>query len=128
VSSRSAEYFHVESTNQAGPGAIIVTGMINAGGTEHPGRAIDNATFSDGTFRIDHSSGHPTVHFNPTTCIGTITQSGPFRVYDGTGRFSHLNGSGMYQFAALYATARGASSCTKTVTAYIETINGAIFH
>jgi hypothetical protein len=125
-SSPSAEYFHVESTSQAGPGAIIVTGVINAGGIEHPGRAIDNATFSDGSFRIDHSSGHPTVRFSTTTCIGTITQSGPFRVYDGTGRFSQLNGSGRYQFAATYATGRGASGCTKTVTAYIQTINGVI--
>lgn len=126
-SSRPVEFFHVASTNPAGPGAIIVTGKINDGGTEHPGRAVDHATFSDGTFRIDHSSGRPTVHFNATTCIGTITQSGPFRVFDGTGRFSHFNGRGVYRFAAIYATSRGARGCTRTVTAYIETINGAIF-
>ncbi len=85
-----------------------MTGVVNAGGIEHPGRAVDDAAFREGSFRIDHSSGHPTVRFNPTICVGTISQAGPFRVYDGTDRFSHLNGSGMYQFTAIYTTARAA--------------------
>jgi hypothetical protein len=120
------EYFHVASTNEAGPGAIIVTGVFNDGGIEHPGRSVDDAVFGDGTFRVDHSAGQPTARFNPKTCVGTITQTGPFRVYDGTGRFSGLQGSGIYQFYATYTTGRNATGCTKTMTAYIETINGVI--
>jgi hypothetical protein len=126
ASSGRAEYFHVASTNQAGPGAIIVTGVFNDGGVEHPSRTVDSAVFGDGTFRIDHSSGQPTTRFNARTCVGTITQTGPFRVYDGTGRFSGLGGSGTYWFYATYTTGRNATGCTKTVTAYIETIDGAI--
>jgi hypothetical protein len=126
ASSGRAEYFHVASTNQAGPGAIIVTGVFNDGGVEHPSRTVDSAVFGDGTFRIDHSSGQPTTRFNARTCVGTITQTGPFRVYDGTGRFSGLGGSGTYWFYATYTTGRNAAGCTKTVTAYIETIDGAI--
>jgi hypothetical protein len=126
TSSGRAEYFHVASTNQAGPGAIIVTGVFNDGGVEHPSRTVDSAVFGDGTFRIDHSSGQPTTRFNARTCVGTITQTGPFRVYDGTGRFSGLGGSGTYWFYATYTTGRNAAGCTKTVTAYIETIDGAI--
>ena len=34
------EYFHVVSTKPSGPGTIIVTGVVNAGGTEKPGRAV----------------------------------------------------------------------------------------
>jgi hypothetical protein len=64
--------------------------------------------------------------FDPQTCVGTITQTGPFRVYDGTGRFAGLGGSGTYWFHATYTTGRNVAGCTKTVTAYIETINGAI--
>ena len=120
------EYFRVASTNQAGPGAIIVTGVVEDGGVEHPSRTVDSAVFSDGTFRIDHSAGQPTARFNPQTCVGTITQTGPFRVYGGTGRFSRLGGSGTYWFYATYTTGRTAAGCTKTMTAYIETINGAI--
>lgn len=121
---KDSEYFHVESTNPAGPGAIVITGVVNAGGVEHPGRAIDGATFAGGTFRIDHSAGRPTVHFDPATCVGTITQNGPFSVIDGTGRFAHLAGSGRYEFRAIYTTASGAKGCGKAMTAYIEQING----
>jgi hypothetical protein len=122
--SRWAEYFHVASTNPAGPGVIIVTGAFSDGGVEHPGRTIDQAVFNGGSFRIDHSAGHPTSRFNPQTCVGTITQTGPFHIYDGTGRFAGINGSGTYQFDATYTTARTTAGCSKTMTAYIETING----
>ena len=126
ASSGLAEHFRVASVNQAGPGAIIVTGAFNDGGIEHPGRAVDNAVFGDGTFRIDHSAGHPTARFDPETCVGTITETGPFRVYDGTGRFAGIQGSGTYWFYATYTTARNADGCTEAMTAYIETISGAI--
>ena len=126
AASGRAEYFHVASTNQAGPGAIIVTGVVDDGGVEHPSRTVDSAVFTNGTFRIDHSSGQPTTRFNTQTCMGTITQTGPFRVYDGTGRFARFGGSGTYWFYATYTTARNAGGCTETVTAYIETITGAI--
>ena len=126
ASSGLTEHFHVASVNQAGPGAIIVTGVFDDGGIERPGRAVDNAVFGDGTFRIDHSAGQPTTRFDPKTCAGTIAQTGPFRVYDGTGRFSGIQGSGTYWFYAIYTTARNAAGCTTTITAYIETINGTI--
>src|ERR1700733_6730387 len=45
-SAARTEYFHVVSTKPSGPGTIIVTGVVNAGGTEKPGRAIDGATFA----------------------------------------------------------------------------------
>ncbi len=122
--SGSTERFYVASTNPAGPGAIIVTGVINAGGIEHPGRAADNAVIDGITFRIDHSAGQPTVRFDPKTCVGTITQTGPFSVSGATGSLSQLDGSGTYRFNAEYTTARSTTGCTTTMTAYIETING----
>jgi hypothetical protein len=124
--SARTEYFHVASTDPSGPGTIIITGIVNAGGTEHPGRAIDDATFAGGGFRIDHSAGHPSARFNNQTCTGTINQTGPFTVIDGTGRFSGLAGSGTYVFHALYTTARDGKGCTKVMTGYIETIDGTL--
>jgi hypothetical protein len=122
----STEYIDVASTNEAGPGAIILTGVLDIGGVEHPGRAIDQVSFSSGTFRIDHSSGQPTVTFDKATCVGMIVQTGPFRIEDGTGRFAGLDAQGRYYFHATYTTSRGASgSCTQTTTAYIETIRAA---
>ena len=123
-SAAHTEYFHVVSTKPSGPGTIIVTGVINAGGTEKPGRAIDGATFASGSFRIDHSVGQPTVRFDSATCVGTITQAGPFEVIDATGDMSGLAGSGRYVFQALYTTARVATHCSSTMTAYTETIEG----
>ena len=124
--SAGVEYFHVASTDSEGPGAIIVTGVVDAGGAEHPGRAIDGATFAGGGFRIDHSVGHPTIAFDPKTCVGTIDQTGPFSIIDGTGRFAALAGSGNYVFHAIYTTARGAGGCTEVMTAYLENIDGAL--
>jgi hypothetical protein len=124
--SARTEYFHVASTAPSGPGTIIITGVIDAGGAEHPGRAIDDATFVGGGFRIDHSAGHPSVRFNPDICVGTINQTGPFIVLDGTGRFSGLAGSGTYVFHALYTTARDAGGCTNVMTGYIGTIDGTL--
>ncbi len=124
--SARTEYFHVASTAPSGPGTIIITGVADAGGTEHPGQAIDDATFAGGGFRIDHSAGHPSARFNAETCVGTINQTGPFSVIDGTGRFSGLAGSGTYVFRALYTTARDGRGCTKVMTGYIESIDGTI--
>ncbi len=123
ASSGSTERFYVASTNPAGPGAIIVTGVINAGGIEHPGRGVDNAVIDGSTFRIDHSAGQPTVRFDPKTCVGNITQTGPFSVSGANGSLAQLNGSGIYRFSAEYTTARSTTGCTTTMTAYIETIN-----
>lgn len=124
---RDTEVFEVASTNPAGPGSIILTGVVDAGGVEHPGRAIDSASFADGGFRIDHGSGHPTEHFDATTCVGTISQVGSFDIVDGTGRFADLTGTGHYVFRATYTTARDAAGCNKkAMTAYIETIHGAV--
>jgi len=124
--SAGTEYFHVASTAPSGPGTIIITGVVDAGGTEHPGRAIDDATFAGGGFRIDHSAGQPSARFNARTCVGTISQEGPFSVIDGTGRFSGLAGTGTYVFHALYTTARDAGGCTRVMTGYIETIDGTV--
>jgi hypothetical protein len=123
-SAARTEYFHVVSTKPSGPGTIIVTGVVNAGGTEKPGRAVDGATFADGSFRIDHSAGHPTVRFDSATCVGAITQAGPFEVIDATGDMGGLAGGGRYVFQALYTTARVAGHCSSTMTAYAETIEG----
>ncbi len=125
--SKDTEVFQVASTSPDGPGSIIITGVVDAGGVEHPGRAIDGASFAGGGFRIDHSSGHPTSRFDTATCVGTISQVGTFEVIDGTGRFAPLTGTGRYSFRATYTTARDAAGCDPAkMTAYIENIYGVV--
>jgi hypothetical protein len=70
--------WHRPSRPAQAPSSVI-TGVVDAGGSEHPGQAIDDATFAGGGFRIDHSSGHPSARFNAATCVGTINQTGPVR-------------------------------------------------
>jgi len=123
--SADTESFDVASTAQPGPGAVVLTGPLDEGGIEHPGRSIDDAVFANGSFRIDHSAGQPTVRFDQTTCVGTISQVGPFDVIDATGPFTALEGhQGTYRFDVTYTTGRDAEGCTAQTTAYIETIHG----
>jgi len=123
--STDTEYFDVASTTSSGPGAIVLAGPLDEGGREHPGRSIDDATFANGSFRIDHSAGRPTVRFDRSTCVGTITQVGPFEVIDATGPFTVLQGhQGTYHFDVTYATGRDAEGCTSETTAFIESIHG----
>jgi len=121
------EYFQVASTRAAGPGAIVITGALSAGGVEQPGRSIDRATFAGGSFRINHSVGHPTVRFDRSSCVGTLSEVGPFEVFDATGPFTALEGHrGTYRFHAVFTDAKGPTGCTDTTTAYIETIDGVL--
>jgi hypothetical protein len=123
--SADTESFDVASTAQPGPGAVVLTGPLDEGGIEHPGRSIDDAVFANGSFRIDHSAGQPTVRFDQTTCVGSISQVGPFDVIDATGPFTALQGhQGTYRFDVTYTTGRDAEGCTAQTTAYIETIHG----
>jgi len=64
------------------------------------------------------------VRFDSSTCVGTITQVGPFEVIDATGHMGGLVGSGWYSLQALYTTARVAGHRSSTMTAYTETIEG----
>jgi len=89
------EHFYVYSTRQAGPGTITLSGVLNERGVEQPGRYIDRASFANGSFRINHSAGRPTSRFDRATCAGTITQAGPFYVFDATGRFRALMWNGL---------------------------------
>jgi hypothetical protein len=124
---RDTERFEVASTNPTGPGAIIVTGVVDAGGVEDPGRTADSAHFADGGFRIDHASGRPTERFDAATCVGTISEASTFAVIDGTGRFADLSGTGRYIFRATYTTARDSTGCNQqAITAYEENIDGVV--
>ena len=124
--SAHTEYFHVASTAPSGPGTIIITGIADAGGTEHPDEPSTTQPSPEVASASTTVPGHPSVRFNAETCVGTINQTGPFSVIDGTGRFSGLAGSGTYMFHALYTTARDGRGCTKIMTGYIESIDGTI--
>jgi hypothetical protein len=73
ASARSGfEHFQIMTTSETSSRqSIIATGVFTAGGVDHPGARVDTAVFPDGTFKIAHSSGTGTPHFNPKTCLGS---------------------------------------------------------
>ena len=62
--------------------------------------------FPDGTFRIRHSSGKGTQHFNPNTCLNVISLHGTYKLLAGTGKYSTLSGHGRYQLSIVFVAAQ----------------------
>ncbi|HEY2791231.1 MAG TPA: hypothetical protein VGJ28_02680 [Micromonosporaceae bacterium] len=103
-----AEHFEVYATNfEASYAPVYLTGVITTVGTGYK----DFAEGQDqvyapnvggnvgGTFVIDHpgltQTQGVTTTFDPTTCVTTITGSGPVHFIDGTGIFKKVRGTGV---------------------------------
>jgi hypothetical protein len=103
------EHFKLVFNSETGPGAIFASGVFNAGGTDYQGRQTDEAVFPGGTFKIHHASVHTTFQFNPNTCRGTLTGSGPYRLANGYGDFVGIKASGTASLKGTIATGRNAN-------------------
>jgi len=118
-------YFQLMTTSPASsaPEAIIVRGAFTAGGVNHPGNRVDTAMFPDGTFKIAHSNGTGTQHFNPRTCLGTIVLNGTYRLSGGTGAYAGIRGHGIYRLNITFVSARNsAGNCLRRPTAFQQII------
>jgi len=105
------EHFQLMNATVANnaPSSIIATGVFTAGGVDHPGDKVDRVVFPDGTFKIAHSNGTGTPHFNPKTCLGTIVLNGTYRLSGGTGAYAGISGHGIYRLNILIVSARNAA-------------------
>jgi hypothetical protein len=89
--------------------SIIALGSVfTAGGIDHPGNKADTAVFPDGTFKIRHSAGMGTQHFNPKTCLAVIHQHGTYTLRRGTGAYAGISGHGVYHLSEVFIAARNA--------------------
>jgi hypothetical protein len=113
------EHFHITSTSPNGNRTIIASGVFAAGGTSTPGNKRDTVTFSNGTFKIDHSAITPTFHFDSSTCTATGKGSGPYTLGSGTGAYAGISGGGQ---ATVHiretASKKKDGSCSNHVTAF----------
>jgi hypothetical protein len=102
------EHFELLSTaiSLSAPGSIIGTGVFAAGGIDYPRNKVDLAVFQNGAFSIDHSGVHVTFHFNPSTCVGRITGSGPYKIVRGYGVYANIRGAGTATVSGLFVTGR----------------------
>lgn len=106
--------------------SIIARGLFTAGGVDHSGSKVDTAVFPKGTFKITHGKGTGTQHFNPKTCLMTVSQTGPYTLSGGTGAYAGISGSGTYQVSILVVGARSGGTCSKTAppVAFQQVIRG----
>jgi hypothetical protein len=111
ASARSGfEHFQIMSTSDtSSTQSIIATGLFTAGGVDHAGDRVDTVVFPDGTFKIAHSPGVGTPHFNPKTCLGLVAVNGTYRLSHGTGAYAGIRGHGIYRVNLTLVGARNAA-------------------
>jgi hypothetical protein len=120
------ENFQLMTTSATSPtSSIIVSGVFTAPGVDHSGNKVDTVDFPGGSFKIAHSNGTGTQHFDPKTCLMTISLHGTYKLLSGTGKYAGISGSGKYQFTALGIGARSGGKCTqsKPPVAWHQVIN-----
>lgn len=93
--------------------SFIGHGVFTAGGVDHQGK-LDRVVFSNGSFKITHKKGSGTQHFNPKTCLLTVTQTGTYKLSGGTGAYAGISGHGTYRLSVLAIGARSGGTCSKT--------------
>ena len=113
--SSGTEYFQLVNATVANnaPSSIIARGVFTAGGVDHPGNKVDTVVFPNGTFKIAHSGGTGTPHFNAKTCLTTLVLNGTYLLSGGTGAYAGISGHGIYRLNILIAGARNsAGTCS----------------
>jgi hypothetical protein len=121
------ENFQLMSTSgSTNTSSIIASGVFTAPGVDHEG-AHNTAkfVFANGTVSVKHSNGTGTQHFDPKTCLLTISQHGTYQLLSGTGKYAGITGSGKYQLSILAIGAKAGGKCTqsKPPVAFHQVIN-----
>ena len=122
------EHFQMMTTAGTGTtGSVIASGVFTAPGVDHEHQATNTSTFtfSNGTINIKHSSGTGTQHFDPKTCLLTVSEHGTYKLLSGTGAYAGISGSGTYQLSILAIGASSGGKCVqnKPPVAFHQVIN-----
>jgi hypothetical protein len=109
------EHFQLISASAtANTNPVIAYGLFAAAGTDHVGNSVDKFVFAGGTFKVWHSNGTGTPHFNSRTCVLTGTIRGTYKVYGGTGRYAGISGHGKYKVTIVAIAKRKANGSCNT--------------
>jgi hypothetical protein len=110
------EHFQLVTTSAtSNKGQVIAYGLFTASAVDIMGNTTDTFKFRGGSFRVRHSAGHGPQHFNPLTCLNTISLRGTYTVSHGTGRYAGISGHGKYQLSILFIGARNSKGkCSET--------------
>jgi hypothetical protein len=106
-----------------GPQLFTARGTINGKGTAVPlssgGRSggTDRVALPGGTFKLTlHITGGGGGQPRPPTCIATFRAAGNSTIFDGTGSFAGIAGSGTFTAHGVVFAARTAHGCSKQRT------------
>jgi hypothetical protein len=115
-SASGTEHFQLMTTSVTSnrESIIAIGGVFTAGGVDFQGNKVDRVVFPRGTFKITHSSGTGSTHFNPRTCLNVISLHGTYRLGSGTGAYKHISGHGRYRLSILFVAARSKGKCSQT--------------
>jgi len=122
------EHFQMMTTTGTGStGSVIASGVFTAPAVDHEHQATNTSTFTfaNGTINIKHSTGTGTQHFDPKTCLLTISLHGTYKLLSGTGKYAGISGSGTYQVSILAIGASSGGRCvqSKPPVAFHQVIN-----
>ena len=107
------EHFQLVTTSAtAATQPVIATGVFTAGGVDHQGSKADTFVFPGGSFKVAHSQGTGTQHFDPATCLNTVRVHGTYTLSGGTGKYAGIRGHGTYHLSILGIAARSGGKCT----------------
>lgn len=133
ASSRSTvsgtEHFQLMTTSATSTSISTITyGLFTDYGVDHPGGSTDTVALKAGSFKVTHSKGTGTSHFNPKTCLFQINLKGTLTIGSGTGKYTGISGTGTYQLAILGVGAKSGGTCANPQTtppvAFHQVING----
>lgn len=112
------EHMQAMSTSTtSGTASVIAYGVFTAAGTVNLNASkTAKFVFPNGTILVTHKKTKGSQHFNPTTCLGTFSQTGTFTITGGTGSYAGIRGSGTYQLSALFLAAKAQGKCSMTKT------------
>jgi hypothetical protein len=109
------EFFQLMSTSATSTTeSVIVHGVFTDYGVDHSGNTVDNIVLQNGSFKVAHSAGTGPQSFNPATCLSIVDQHGTYRIFDGTGKYAGISGSGKYHLSLLFIAAQVSGKCSQT--------------
>ena len=104
------ESFQLMSTSGTNKSSAIAYGAFTAAGVDTSGaHNTDTLTFSNGTLKLVHKKTGGSQHFDPTTCLLTVTQTATYTLGNGTGAYKGVTGSGKATVNILGIAARNSA-------------------
>jgi hypothetical protein len=108
------EHFQLMTTSATSNRAqVIAYGAFTGAAVDHQGNSVDTFTFPAGSFKVRHSAGTGSQHFNPVTCLAQINLHGTYKIFGGTGKFAKIGGQGTYQLRILFIGGRSRGKCSQ---------------